>query len=243
MAAPLPSDKPPGDPTETSEASPPQPASTGNDRSWIRKMNHIMAFKTMPPANLKPLLERMESMPVRQGDKLIEQGENGDYYYVLTEGEAQVTRMVELATLKPGSSFGEEALLSGGSRNASVSMLTDGMVMRLSRDDFNELLKEPMLTRLGPDEARLREAKGARWLDVRHAKEFHHSHLPNAINIPLHELRLRMDELDKTTAYICYCGTGRRSSAAAFLLAQHGFDVSVLNGGVRIMAQDLQREE
>lgn len=228
---------------DASKVSPAGPASAGNDRSWIRKMNHIMAFKAMPPANLKLLLERMESKPVQQGDKLIKQGENGDYYYVLTEGEARVTRTVELATLKPGSSFGEEALLSGSSRNASVSMLTDGVVMRLSRDDFNELLKEPMLTRLAPDEARLREAGGACWLDVRHAKEYHHSHLSNAINIPLHELRMRMDELNKTTAYICYCGTGRRSSAAAFLLAQNGFEVSVLNGGVRVMAQDLQREE
>ena len=215
----------------------------GEDRSWIRKMNHIMAFKAMPPANLKPLLERMESVRVHKGEQLIEQGESGDYYYVLTEGEARVTRTVELAMLKPGSSFGEEALLSGGTRNASVSMLTDGVVMRLSREDFNELLKEPLLSRLAPAEARLREAKGARWLDVRHAREYHHSHLPRAINIPLHELRQRMDELDKGTPYICYCGTGRRSSAAAFLLAQNGFEVSVLNGGVRVMAQDLRRDE
>lgn len=228
----------PEEPTAPARETPP-----GEDRSWIRKMNHIMAFKSMPPANLKPLLERMESIRVRKGENLIEQGESGDYYYVLTEGEARVTRTVELATLKPGSSFGEEALLSGGVRNASVSMLTDGMVMRLSREDFNELLKEPLLSRLAPEEARLREAKGARWLDVRHAREYHHSHLPRAINIPLHELRLRMDELDKATHYICYCGTGRRSSAAAFLLAQNGYQVSVLNGGVRVMAQDLRRDE
>ncbi|HID49208.1 MAG TPA: cyclic nucleotide-binding domain-containing protein [Chromatiales bacterium] len=229
--------------TSEAQATPARATLPGEDRSWIRKMKHIMAFKAMPPANLKPLLERMESIRVRKGENLIEQGKSGDYYYVLTEGEARVTRMVELAMLKPGSSFGEEALLSGSVRNASVSMLTDGVVMRLSREDFNELLKEPLLSRLAPEEARLREAKGARWLDVRHAREYHHSHLPGAINIPLHELRLRMDELDKATPYICYCGTGRRSSAAAFLLAQNGFEVSVLNGGVRVMAQDLRRAE
>ena len=50
-----------------------------------------------------------------------------------------------------------------------------------------------------------------------------------------------MDELDKNTPYICYCGTGRRSSAAAFLLVQKGFQASVLNGGVQVMAQDLKR--
>ena len=218
-----------------------EPVSDEEDRSWIRKMRHIMAFKSMPPANIKQLLGRMESVPVHKGDTIVSQGQVGDYYYVLTEGEAKVTRTVELATLEPGRSFGEEALLSGSKRNASVTMLTDGMVMRLSKDDFNELLKEPLLARVSPEEARLRVAKGAQWLDVRHAKEFHHSHLANAINIPLHELRLRMDELDKNISYICYCGTGRRSSAAAFLLVQKGFQASVLNGGVQVMAQDLKR--
>ena len=218
-----------------------EPVSDDEDRSWIRKMRHIMAFKSMPPANIKQLLGRMESVPVYTGDTIVSQGEAGDYYYVLTEGEAKVTRTIELATLEPGRSFGEEALLSGSKRNASVTMLTDGVVMRLSKNDFNELLKEPLLARISPDEARLRVAKGAHWLDVRHAKEYHHSHLPNAINIPLHELRLRMDELDKSIPYICYCGTGRRSSAAAFLLVQKGFQASVLNGGVQVMAQDLKR--
>ena len=160
---------------------------------------------------------------------------------MLTEGKAKVTRTVDLATLEPGRSFGEEALLSGSKRNASVTMQTDGVVMRLSKNDFNELLKEPLLTRVSPDEARLRVVKGARWVDVRHAKEYHHSHLPDAINIPLHELRLRMDELDKNIPYVVYCGTGRRSSAAAFLLVQKGFQACVLNGGVQVMAQDLKR--
>ncbi|MDH3947693.1 MAG: cyclic nucleotide-binding domain-containing protein [Gammaproteobacteria bacterium] len=218
-----------------------EPASGDEDRSWIRKMRHIMAFKSMPPANIKQLLGRMESIPVHEGDTIVSQGEAGDYYYVLTEGKAKVTRTVDLATLEPGRSFGEEALLSGSKRNASITMQTDGIVMRLSKNDFNELLKEPLLTRVSPDEARLRVVKGARWVDVRHAKEYHHSHLPDAINIPLHELRLRMDELDKNVPYIVYCGTGRRSSAATFLLVQKGFQASVLNGGVQVMAQDLKR--
>jgi CRP-like cAMP-binding protein len=228
-------------PAAAAEPATPEPAPGGEDRSWIRKMRHIMAFKSMPPANIKRLLERMESVPVRKGEQIIEQGEPGEYYYVLTEGKAKVTRTVELATLEAGRSFGEEALLSGSKRNASVTMETDGMVMRLSKEDFNELLKEPMLERISPGDARLRIAAGAKWLDVRHAKEYHHSHLPDAINIPLHELRLRFDELDKMTSYICYCGTGRRSSAAAFLLTQKGFKVSVLNGGVQVMASDLRR--
>ena len=209
------------------------------DRSWIRKMRHIMAFKNMPPANIKALLEKMETILVKEGDVVVNQGDEGDYYYVLTEGEAIVTRMVELATLSPGASFGEEALVSDAQRNASITMKSDGMLMRLSKANFNALLKDPLLERVSPDDARQQVNKGAVWLDVRHAKEFAYARLPKAINIPLHEVRLRLNELDKDKNYICYCSTGRRSSAAAFLLVQNGFKASVLNGGIKVMAQDL----
>ena len=208
-------------------------------RNWIRRMRHIMAFKNMPPANIKSLLQRMETITVEEDEVIIQQGTPGDYYYVLTEGEALVTRTVELATLTAGASFGEEALLSGSKRNASVTMATTGQMMRLAKDDFNELLKEPLLDRVTPEEAQVRVAKGNIWLDVRHVTEFNHSHLKNAINIPLHELRMRMKELDKEKEYICYCGTGRRSSAAAFLLVQNGFKVVVLIGGVQKIPQYL----
>lgn len=210
-----------------------------DDRNWIRRMRHIMAFKNMPPANIKSLLQRMETISVKENEVIIQQGTLGDYYYVLTEGEAQVTRTVELATLSAGASFGEEALLSGSKRNASVTMMTSGQMMRLAKADFNELLKEPLLDRVTPDEAQVRIDRGNIWLDVRHVTEFNHSHLQNATNIPLHELRMRMKELDKEKEYICYCGTGRRSSAAAFLLVQNGFKVVVLIGGVQKIPQFL----
>jgi len=229
------------DTVELSEEELEQAGASVADRSWMRKMRHIMAFESMPPANIKQLLEKMEPRQAKAGEVILKQGEPGDYFYVLTEGEARVTRTVELAKLGAGSSFGEEALISGTKRNASVTMKTDGQIMRLAKEDFDALLKEPLLTRLSPDDARLRVARGAKWLDVRHAKEFHHSRLPKAINIPLHELRMRLNELDKETEYVCYCTTGRRSSAAAFLLVQNGYKAGVLNGGVQVMPQDLQR--
>jgi len=230
------------DEVKETESLPPATVPADEDRSWIRKMRHIMAFKNMPPANIKSLLERMETLLVQDGDVIVNQGEPGDYYYVLTEGTAQVTRTIELAQLEAGTSFGEEALVSGSVRNATVTMTSDGMLMRLSKENFDELLKDPLLDRVSPDEARERVNKGAQWLDVRHAKEYTHSHLPKAINIPLHEMRIRMNELDKDKHYICYCGTGRRSSAAAFLLVQNGFQASVLSGGVQVIAQDLQKK-
>jgi len=53
---------------------------------------------------------------------------------------------------------------------------------------------------------------------------------------------MRMKELDKEKEYICYCGTGRRSSAATFLLAQNGFKIVVLLGGVQKIPQLLVKD-
>ena len=54
------------------------------------------------------------------------------------------------------------------------------------------------------------------------------------MNVPLNELRANLDYLDKKKEYICYCQTGRRSSAAAFILIGHGYNVLVLEGGTRL---------
>ncbi|MES2825849.1 MAG: rhodanese-like domain-containing protein, partial [Pseudomonadota bacterium] len=62
---------------------------------------------------------------------------------------------------------------------------------------------------------------------------FKHEHIDGAINAPLHELRQYAADLDKDKDYIVYCQTGRRSSAAAFILAQHGLKAMVLAGGTK----------
>ena len=140
---------------------------------------------------------------------------------------------MEIAVLKPGDAFGEEALLADASRNATVTMKTDGVLLGLSKADFSELLKEPLLHRLPWLEAKSRVASGAQWIDVRFPAEFVHDGLPDAINIPLNEIRRAAPLLDASREYIVYCQTGRRSAAAAFLLSQRGLRASVLAGGLR----------
>lgn len=68
-------------------------------------------------------------------------------------------------------------------------------------------------------------------LDVRTEEEYEHSHLSNAILIPLDELRQRLNELDKTKTILVHCHTGLRSYIACRILSQNGFKCKNIMGG------------
>ena len=197
------------------------------------------AFLQVPPANIQAMFMRMQELPAKTGDAIIKQGDDGDYYYIIKHGKCKVTRSsktgseLTLATLGDGDAFGEEALLSEAKRNANVVMTTDGSLMRLSKEDFNELLKEPMLSWVTNEEAdAMVKNEGAVWIDVRLESEHKNSGIEGSINIPLFMLRLKAQTLDPSKKYILYCDTGRRSSACAFLLSERGLQVYCLRGGL-----------
>jgi rhodanese-related sulfurtransferase len=69
-------------------------------------------------------------------------------------------------------------------------------------------------------------------VDVRTVGEFMGGHLPNAINIPLHQVTARLDEIPTDKPVILVCATGNRSGTAARQLVQAGYtDVYNLRGG------------
>jgi len=106
----------------------------------------------------------------------------------------------------------------------------------LSKQDFNQLLLAPLLQKVTGEEAERRIAAGARWIDVRFPAEYQSDGYPGAINIPLNDIRPASAALDPAIEYIVYCQTGRRSSAAAFLLSQRGLHATLLDGGMRARA-------
>jgi len=196
------------------------------------------AFAQLPPANIDGLLRRFEPVSAKRGEVVIREGDEGDYYYLIESGRFKVERLVGgatvlLAELKSGDAFGEEALVSEARRNATVTALSDAALLRLRRGDFNELLREPLLKRVAFAEASEKVHRGALWLDVRYPSEYQYDKLPGAINVPLAEVRNMFGMLDRKAEYIAYCQSGRRSAAAAFLFAQRGFKVALLEGGLR----------
>ena len=200
------------------------------------------AFAQLPSAHIEELLRRFERVHAPRGTLVIREGEDGDFYYVVESGRFQVERLVGgarvvLAELKTGEAFGEEALVSEAKRNATVTALTDGELLRVGRKDFDELLREPLLKRVPFAAAAQKVRSGALWLDVRYPSEYQYDKLPGAINVPLAEVRHMFAVLDRTREYVAYCQSGRRSAAAAFLFAQRGFRVWLLEGGLKQAAE------
>jgi CRP-like cAMP-binding protein len=79
---------------------------------------------------------------------LVRQGESGDTFYVLLEGEAKVVRNGrKIATLGAGEWFGELALLDPAPRDADVVTISPGVVCMLDAKSFRKLVTEmPNLT-------------------------------------------------------------------------------------------------
>jgi CRP-like cAMP-binding protein len=216
---------------------------------WMTTLLQSRAMRRIPPANIQAIFMRMQRVPHRAGDVVITQGSEGDYFYCIVSGRCVVTREtplnkdgIKLAELTVGDTFGEEALISEAKRNATVTMLTEGVLMRLGKADFRELMTEPLQRWVTPSEAEAMViTKHAVWLDVRLPSEFQNLAVEGAINIPLYFIRLKLSTLDKAKPYIVYCDTGRRSSAAAFILVERGFDAYVLKGGLSSMDRGLTR--
>ena len=69
-------------------------------------------------------------------------------------------------------------------------------------------------------------------LDVREVEESETLHLEGARNLPLSQLADTYEQLDKTQPYYVICKSGIRSARACQFLAEHGYEVVNVQGGM-----------
>lgn len=212
---------------------------TGKDHEWMNRLLQSRGLLRFSEPQISTLLERMNEVHFRAGQTVVTQDGNDDFYYVIKEGRATVSRRpdaaarpIKLAELHAGDAFGEESLLTSSARAATVTMQEDGTLMRLSKKDFAELLATPLLNTIPWDEAQAMAATGGVFIDIRLQDAFQAMSIPGSVNIPLPVLRLKLKKLKHNRKYILYCDDGSRSSVAAFLLNRHGFDAFILDGGL-----------
>jgi CRP/FNR family transcriptional regulator, cyclic AMP receptor protein len=107
-------------------------------------------FDGLDPAERADVVRIMEVRQLREGETVFREGDPGDAWYVLSEGEARVLKageagVREIARLKKGDCFGEMAILDGSARSASVEAVTPVTVYRFRRSRFDDLLDQGSL--------------------------------------------------------------------------------------------------
>jgi len=109
----------------------------------------VPLFNGVPSRFVKHLADKMDEQRFMEGATIVREGEPGDAFYVIVEGEAKVKDRNgrTLSRLIPGDFFGEISLMDGGPRTATVVAETKLTALALSRQDFAKLLRsEPHVT-------------------------------------------------------------------------------------------------
>ncbi|MCO7176538.1 rhodanese-like domain-containing protein [Sporolactobacillus kofuensis] len=76
------------------------------------------------------------------------------------------------------------------------------------------------------------QGKVASIIDVREADEYESGHIPGAVNISVNHIEEKLNLIDKDKEYILVCHSGGRSSYASEVMADHGFKVKNMTGGM-----------
>lgn len=206
----------------------------------LQKVRHSVAFRRLPLEHVEQALAKMGTLTFKAGETILNKGDDGDAFYLIWSGRVGVWRtglydeiFTQVAELGAGDTFGDEALVSGGTRNATIRTIEDCEVLLLGKDDFKEIMSHPMVEEMTPDVVAKMIDSGWQVVDVRYPEEFEDAHIPGAILLPLPDLRDAADQvLDRSGRFISVCLSGKRSMVAAFLLKQRGYKVVSMKDGM-----------
>jgi putative peptide zinc metalloprotease protein len=106
------------------------------------RLRRLPFFGRLGEAELDRLAAKLVTRRIRAGDFVFEVGDQGDHYYLIREGTAEVISPEgrTVRTLGPDQDFGDLALLFGRPRSMSVRAVTDLVLLSLARRDFGALL-------------------------------------------------------------------------------------------------------
>ena len=106
-------------------------------------------FNALEPNELNIVLDAIEEITVRAGQKVITEGDQGDCMYVLNTGALVCTKVFagttgpkHLKNYVPGEGFGELALLYNAPRAATITATEESTLMKLDRGTFNHIVKD-----------------------------------------------------------------------------------------------------
>ena len=108
-------------------------------------LSQCSLLRHLPAEQIEPLLDRVQEHKVDAGKTIFRLGDPGDALYIVARGAVEVLNDKTgqpLAELGAGQAFGEMALLSGGTRTATVRTTIDSHLLVIDKTDFDKLLAE-----------------------------------------------------------------------------------------------------
>jgi cAMP-dependent protein kinase regulator len=115
--------------------------------SYENVLKEVEILSTVDPYELSQIADALKSSYYNKGDYIIKEGELGDVFYIIINGEAVATKTLEPGTApkevkkyKTGDYFGELALIKGEPRAANIEAKTNLKVITLDRHSFKRLL-------------------------------------------------------------------------------------------------------
>ena len=111
-------------------------------------------FKSWPlvsdlgPEDIDAAIADMKIRQFKQSELIIRQGDKGGSFFIILSGSASVSvgrddgDEITVATLRPGTTFGEMSILAGAPRNATVRALEPSLMIEIDQEGFNQLAKK-----------------------------------------------------------------------------------------------------
>ncbi len=168
------------------------------------------------PTEWRTILAELERVPVSKGQRVVEEATPADGCYVLRDGHAVVhAGRHTFAYLMPGDFFGEDALVTGQMRNASVTMLEEGAVLRMPESVFRQMLRESVVPRVSAAGRGVMVNAGG-------------SPIEGVIHVSLRWLRQQLRKMDRGRPHYVVGGIEQDRTLAALILIQAGFKASAV---------------
>ncbi|MGD0922499.1 MAG: HEAT repeat domain-containing protein [Terriglobia bacterium] len=104
-------------------------------------LRHVPLFSNMATSELTQVASLAREVTYPAGSRIIQEGEHGDHMFLIVDGAVLIQRgETPLNKLGPRDFFGEMSIIDGEARSATATAVTDCLLLRIDKEDFQELL-------------------------------------------------------------------------------------------------------